>query len=233
MAEPYHYTRRVGTLDENLILVGGCDHRTGAGDECQAQHSLERWTRERFAVQEILAAWSAEFFEPTDGLPLIGRVAGKENVWIATGLSGIGLTLGTAAGELLAEQIAGEPTQALAERLSPKRLGLSNVRNLVSEQATSAGNYAERITPAEKIDVQGLQPGEGAVGKVDGQFVAVCRDRDGCEHRLDPVCAHMGGVVHWNEVAQTWDCPVHGGRYQANGERLCGPPLHGLKSKEA
>jgi glycine/D-amino acid oxidase-like deaminating enzyme/nitrite reductase/ring-hydroxylating ferredoxin subunit len=231
-AEPYHYTCRVGAAGENLVLIGGCDHRTGLGDELEAQRELESWVRDRFEVQEIIDQWSAELFEPTDGLPLIGRVAGKENVWIATGLSGVGLTQGTMAGELIADEIAGRPTPRLAERLAPSRLGLANIGQLVAEQVTSARNYAERVLPAEHIDVATLQPGEGAVGKVDGQFVAVCRDKDGCEHRLDPACAHMGGVVHWNEAEQTWDCPVHGGRYQANGERLYGPPMERLKAKD-
>ena len=230
-AEPYHYTRRVGELADNLILVGGCDHRTGAGDELQAQSDLERWVRERFEVESMVSQWSAELFEPTDGLPLIGRVAAKKNVWIATGLSGVGLTLGTMAAELIADELLGGESSKLAERLSPSRFGLSNVGRFLSEQTTSAGNFAERVLPADKVDPSTLQPGQGMVGKLDGEFVAICRDKQGCEHRVDPICAHMGGVVHWNEVEQTWDCPVHGGRYQANGERIYGPPNSALPNK--
>lgn len=32
------------------------------------------------------------------------------------------------------------------------------------------------------------------------------------------------GVLHWNEVEHTWDCPVHGGRFTADGQRIYGPP---------
>ncbi|MEX0824841.1 MAG: Rieske 2Fe-2S domain-containing protein, partial [Pirellulaceae bacterium] len=45
-----------------------------------------------------------------------------------------------------------------------------------------------------------------------------------------PTCSHQGGVVHWNEMEQTWDCPVHGGRFAANGERIYGPPESRLKT---
>lgn len=197
------------------------------------QAELERWVRKRFKVEEIISQWSAELFEPTDGLPLIGRVAGKENVWIATGLSGVGLTLGTVAGELLAHEILGNPRCDLADRLTPSRFGISNVSNFLSEQTTSAANYAERLLATHEVVRQELQPGEGQVGKIAGEFVAVCRDKDGCEHRMNPVCSHMGGVVHWNEVEQTWDCPVHGGRFQPNGERLYGPPQEGLSNRRS
>ncbi len=230
--EPYHYTRRVGRLDENLVLIGGEDHRTGVGDGVDAQYELEKWLRARYEVQSVISQWSAELFEPTDGLPLIGQVAGSKNVWIATGLSGIGLTVGTASATLIANAIEQRPTTSLLEKLSPQRFGLSKVSQMIGEQMSALGSYAERVLPAELVNPEDLLPGEGAVGKVDGQFVAICRDRDGCEHRVSPVCTHMGGVVHWNEAAQTWDCPVHGGRFTPAGARLYGPPTDDLPDRQ-
>jgi Rieske Fe-S protein len=176
--------------------------------------------------------WSAELFEPTDGLPLIGKVAGKENVWMATGLSGVGLTLGTAAATLIADGIEQRPDTSLTEKLSPTRYGLSKISQMIGEQATALGNYTERILPASSVEPADLLPGEGAVGKRNGAFVAACRDQAGCLHQVSPLCTHMGGVVHWNEAAQTWDCPVHGGRFSPNGERLYGPPSENLGDRE-
>ncbi len=226
-SDPYFYIRRASD-DDKLILVGGCDHRTGSGDTIGSLSELEEWTRARFRVDSIVSRWSAEFFETTDGLPFIGKIRGKENVWIATGFSGVGLTLGTAAGTMLADLIVGE-SHSLADKLSPGRINITSARNVISEGITSAGNLAERILPAKEIDVGKLQPGEGAVGKVNGKFTAVCRDRTDCFHTHSPVCSHMGGVVHWNEAEQTWDCPFHGGRFTASGERLYGPPEKRLK----
>ncbi len=228
-SNPYYYVRRA-THDGLTILVGGCDHRTGAGDEVAAMDALQRWTCERFDVEEFVSQWSAELFEPTDGLPFIGIVPGLENVWIATGLSGVGLTLGTAAGTMIADMIDGQDV-ALADVLAPHRLTLSSLGTVVGEGMTTAADYSERALPAHKVDVDSLGRGEGAVGKVGGVHAAVCRDRDGCVHRLDPVCPHMGGIVRWNPVEQTWDCPVHGGRFTADGSRMYGPPESGLSDR--
>ncbi|MEO8494220.1 MAG: FAD-dependent oxidoreductase [Planctomycetota bacterium] len=228
---PYFYTRRVTFDDPKLILVGGCDHRTGDRSEAEAVTKLEGYIRQRFDVEEIVSTWSAELFEPSDGLPLIGQVPGKENVWIATGLSGVGLTLGTVAGKLIADQIAGRSTP-LEDELSPSRFGVTGAATMIAEQTTTMANLAERVLPADRLDDREFAPGEGAVGKLDGEYVAACRDRDGCEHRHSPLCTHMGGVVHWNEVEQTWDCSVHGGRFTPDGTRLYGPPEERLSPPE-
>jgi nitrite reductase/ring-hydroxylating ferredoxin subunit len=160
---------------------------------------------------------------------MIGKVPGKNNVWIATGFSGSGLTWGTAAGGLLARQINGESVP-LEEDLSPSRFGVLGLATMAAEQMTTAVNLAERILPASAINPHELKPGEGKVGMVDGVHTAICRDETGCEHRLSPVCTHMGGVVHWNAAARTWDCPVHGGRFTADGQRLYGPPENPLEA---
>ncbi|MDV6032410.1 MAG: FAD-dependent oxidoreductase [Phycisphaera sp. RhM] len=221
-SDPYFYVRRA-TADGGTILAGGKDHRTGAGDESVAMNELETWIRERFDVEEVVSRWSAELFEPADGLPFIGKVAGKENVWITTGLSGVGLTLGTAAGPMLADLMEGK-AHPLEKTLSPARVPLRAAGNVLAEQAASVADFAERLLPAKSVDVSALASGEGAVGNVDGKHTAVCRDRDGCLRQLSPICTHMGGVLRWNEVEQTWDCPVHGGRFAADGARLYGPP---------
>jgi len=221
-SQPYYYVRRA-TDEGRTILVGGCDHRTGDGDEQQSLENLEQWMRHRFDVTEIVSRWSAELFEPTDGLPFIGKVADKENVWTAIGLSGIGLTLGTAAGPLLADLIEAK-SHPLEEALSPARLPIGSIVDLVTEQSPVVGNYAEQFCPASSIDPASVEPGQGKVGKVDGKFVAMCRDAKGSTQQFSPICPHQGGVLHWNPVEQTWDCPVHGGRFNCHGVRMYGPP---------
>lgn len=230
-SDPYFYTRRANSHTPNLIIVGGCDHRTGAGDPMAAQAKLHEFVAQRYDVEEIVCTWSAELYEPTDGFPIIGRVPGKKNVWIATGLSGIGLTWGTAAAKIIAQQMGGNKTD-LDSELSPARFGLSGALTMVGEQMVAVANVTERILPARTIEIEKLSAGKGQVGNVDGKFTAACRDKSGNVHLRNPRCVHMGGVVHWNEAEQTWDCPVHGGRYAACGARITSPPESDLVAPE-
>src|SRR6185436_11301847 len=108
-AEPYHYVRTAPlSTDQDLLLVGGEDARTGQhhdGDE--RFRRLETWARKRFPdLGPIDFHWSGQVMESQDGLAYIGPNPGDaENVFIATGDSGMGLTHGTIAGMLLADLI--------------------------------------------------------------------------------------------------------------------------------
>ncbi len=224
-SDPYFYARRVDGVQEALVLLGGADHRTGTGDPQASLDGLEQWARERFEVDTIVHRWSAELFEPTDGLPMIGRAPGMDNVWVVTGLSGIGLTVGTMSATMILDAITGQES-ALHARFSPARLALST--DWLTAQARAIANVAERVLPMSAVHVETLKAGEGRVGLVDGVRVAVCRDMQHRVHACSPVCTHMGGVVHWNAVEQSWDCPLHGGRFSPDGIRLYGPPERDL-----
>jgi glycine/D-amino acid oxidase-like deaminating enzyme/nitrite reductase/ring-hydroxylating ferredoxin subunit len=222
-SDPYYYTRRLESSDPHKVVVGGCDHRTGMGSADEAMRTLEAYVRERYVVESILGRWSAEFFEPADGMPLIGQVPQKKNIWIATGLSGVGLTHGTMAGRMIAQQISGA-VAPLEEHFSPARFSLRDLGSVIAEQFKSLSDYAERIMPARKVNIADLKIGGGMVGEVDGEFVAVHRDDKGQIRKCNAICRHMGGVVHWNAFEKTWDCPIHGGRYASCGQRIYGPP---------
>ncbi len=76
-SDPYFYTRLVNSKDPSLILVGGCDHRTGGGDPIASTDRLREFVTQRYDVEEIVCGWSAELYEPVDGLPIIGQVPAR------------------------------------------------------------------------------------------------------------------------------------------------------------
>lgn len=46
---------------------------------------------------------------------------------------------------------------------------------------------------------------------------------------LSPVCTHMGCNVGFNEETRRFECPCHGGKYDAAGRVVGGPPQHPLQ----
>jgi D-amino-acid dehydrogenase len=71
-----------------------------------------------------------------DGLPVIGP-AGPEGLWLATGHSMLGVTLGPTTGRVLAEAMAGRPSVELSP-FSPARFGTPAGRRAAVPQAAAA-----------------------------------------------------------------------------------------------
>src|SRR5262245_29171265 len=229
-ADPYHYIRLAASDDPSLLIIGGCDHKTGAPvDERQRFAELEQYARDHFSVQSIEHEWSAQYLDPADGLPHVGKVPAMANVYIATGFAGTGLTWGTVAGTLLARMIQGQ-RHPLESILAPGRLTvLSSARDMIAENLDVMRRFVvDRFTAGEKLADEEIPPGCGRLVSRNGRVIAMYRDPSGALFRLSPVCKHAGCIVHWNEAERTWDCPCHGGRYTADGRRFNGPPASDL-----
>lgn len=229
-ADPYHYIRLASPAEPDLLLIGGADHKTGqGGSEQDAYRALEEYAAQRFAVREVESRWSSQYFQPADGLPHIGRVPGRNHVFMATGFSGTGLTLGTVAAEVIADLIQGRTTP-LAEALQPGRATLrASVAEVVSENLNVAKRFVADRFGIETVESLAQVPiGQGKVVRLRGEQLAVYRESPSVAHVVSAVCTHAGCIVHWNEAERTWDCPCHGGRYDVEGNCFAGPPPSGL-----
>jgi nitrite reductase/ring-hydroxylating ferredoxin subunit len=232
--DPYHYLRLQREDDYDVLIVGGEDHKTGqANDGNERFARLEQWTRERFPQSlEVEYRWSGQVMEPVDGLAFIGRnPLDEDNVYIATGDSGQGMTHGTIAGMLLSDLIQGRKNK-WEDLYSPSRIRLKALPEYASENINVAGQYADYVTAGDIKSEDELKPGEGAIMRDGISKIAVRRDENGNVHKLSAVCPHLGCVVGWNSTEQTWDCPCHGSRFSAEGRVYQGPANSNLAADE-
>ena len=225
--DPYHYVR-LQELDDDpaheVLISGGEDHKTGqANDPSRRYDEIEKWTRQRFPeAKEVLFNWSGQVMEPVDHLAYIGRnPMDADNVFIATGDSGMGMTHGTLAGILLTDLIMGRPNEW--EKLyDPSRLPKS-LTTYVQENVNVAKKYLDLITAGEVKSADEIAPDTGGVMRRGLKKVALYRDPSGQLHELSAICTHLGCVVNWNGGEKTWDCPCHGSRFDPYGCVVNGP----------
>jgi Rieske Fe-S protein len=71
--------------------------------------------------------------------------------------------------------------------------------------------------------------GEGIVGRRRGLPVGVSRV-GGQRCSVVALCSHLGGTLAWNDAEQSWDCPLHGSRFDRDGRVLEGPATKPLLS---
>ena len=228
--DPYNYTRRQPDEGSNILIVGGKDHKTGHGDPNESYRALEEYVRERWNVESIPYRWSAQFYEPPDGLPLIGEALSQDRIFLATGYSGTGMVFGTIGGMLLAayaqERVPDWAEIYKASRFKPLAGGPQVAKINVS---VATDFVKDRLTVDRIDDLSEVPVGEGRVVRLHGEKVAVYREESGQVHAVSPVCTHAGCFVHWNAAEKSWDCPCHGGRYSPDGQVLEGPPVKGLE----
>ncbi|MGZ8196852.1 MAG: FAD-dependent oxidoreductase [Burkholderiales bacterium] len=234
--DPYHYVRLQPAQDgatHEYLIVGGEDHKTGQAEDFDERfEKLEAWTRERFPIEDVPLRWSGQIMEPVDGMAFIGRNPGEDNVYIATGDSGNGMTHGTIAGILITDLIMGRenPWAALYD---PTRKSLRAAAEFARENLNVAAQYADYVTPGDVASVENIGPGEGAVVRRGLKPVAAYRDPDGTLHQHSAVCTHLGCIVTWNATEMSWDCPCHGSRFDpVDGHVLNGPAIAALSRLE-
>ena len=223
--DPYHYVRLQADDRHDVLIVGGEDHKTGQANDGKERFArLESWTRERFPqTGEVQFRWSGQVMEPVDGLAFIGRnPLDEDNVYIATGDSGQGMTHGTIAGIVLTDLMQGRKNE-WEDLYDPSRVPLRSLPAYASENINVAGQYTDYLTAGDIKSESELKPGEGAVMRDGVSKVAVYRDDAGQVHKVTAVCPHLGCVVAWNSTERTWDCPCHGSRFSAEGRVYQGP----------
>lgn len=219
----------------SLLLVGGNGHRPGAPvSEATRLAELRSWTASYFPRTEETHAWSAQDYVPHHGLPFAGPVLpGHDQVLVAGGFAKWGLTNGVAAALSLSGRILGGH-QEWADVYEPWRA--RELRGLPSSIRIN-GEVGLEMTWGWLRPL--VHPGVGAasdegLGTVRAEGVgtptAVARV-DGVERRVSAVCTHLGGIVRWNDAENSWDCPLHGSRFEHDGEVLEGPATCGLRRK--
>lgn len=230
---PTRSIRVVADGDRRLLLVGGEGHRPGEEPDTEKRYeTLERFARDRFDVDgEVTHRWSTQDYLSVDRVPYVGRITrGSGHLLTATGYGKWGLTNGTVAAHVLADDVLDRPNPwaALydAKRLKPK----ASVKKLVTENAKVARHLiGDRLTGADRVKVDALEPGDGAIVRKGLRYVAVSRDDDGSLHSVSAACTHLGCLLAWNSAERSWDCPCHGSRFTAEGSVIQGPAVSDLK----
>jgi nitrite reductase/ring-hydroxylating ferredoxin subunit len=220
--------------DGPLLLVGGNGHGTGRHRSPQScLDDLQEWTEQHFGGARLTHAWSAQDYVTSSGLPFAGPVLPRrDDVLVAGGYAKWGMTNGVAAALALSSRILGGHTSwaSVLEAWSPTRLRGAPHAGLINAEV---GLEMTRgwLRPLVPRGTAAPPEGRGEVRFDHAGAPTATSTVDGVVRRVSAVCPHLGGVLRWNDAEHSWDCPLHGSRFDADGSVLEGPATCGLAAR--
>ena len=204
--QPSRSLRDAPDPDGALLLVGGNGHKVGAAVDTAARvEELRAWTLDHWPDAVETHAWSAQDYVPHHGLPYAGPLLpGADGLWVAGGYSKWGMTNAVAAALVLSSHLlGGQMPWADAFR-------------------TWSRHEVGGLPAAARVNAEvGLELARG--------WVAAVGTRSLREDGVSRVCTHLGGIVRRNPAEGSWDCPLHGSRFDEDGAVLEGPAVCGLR----
>jgi glycine/D-amino acid oxidase-like deaminating enzyme/nitrite reductase/ring-hydroxylating ferredoxin subunit len=221
---------------EEVLLVGGNGHPVGRHpmNPSELVADLTDWAQRWFDVKERTHVWSAQDYTAHGGVPFVGKLPrGGGHVYLATGYSKWGMTNSVAAAMRLSGEILGDApswARTLGTRVSKPASAIRYFRaNAAMGIAAAQGWIGAELHPLKEEDRTPAE-GTGVVGAERGEPVAISTV-DGRTCAVSAICTHLGGVVRFNDLEKSWDCPLHGSRFAADGTLLEGPATSNLKQR--
>ncbi|RKR74553.1 FAD-dependent oxidoreductase [Frondihabitans australicus] len=230
--EPVEARGRGVRASRGELLVAGSSHPTGrAPSEAALVDELARWAGAHWTGATPRRAWSGQSHSTPHGVPFVGALPrGHGRVYLATGFDGGGLPDAVYAARMLVADVTGDAADWMSVIHHRVTLPPAIAAGVGANAATVwwfakgwAKAFANPLLPGEVPD-----EGAGSVG-LEGLRPVARSTVDGETCTVSGVCPHLGGVVTWNDQERTWDCPLHGSRFDAQGRVVEGPSTRGLR----
>ena len=216
-----------------LLLVGGNGHPVGRAESEQAHlDEMLAWAESHFPGATVTHTWSAQDYQSINLMPFFGKLPrGRGRIFLGTGYNKWGMTNAVAAALGIAADILGghlEWANTIHRRVTSPPGAASAFSLNAGVAATLAKDWSQAALKKLPQDNAAV-PAEGTgVVAVRGRKPVATSTVNGKTCSLSAVCTHLGGIVHWNDNEKSWDCPLHGSRFNSDGTLLEGPATRNL-----
>lgn len=228
---PTYSFRTVKYNNQNLLLIGGMNHKTGIQTSYEETYGkLENVAKKYYPNSELLFRWNTRDCISLDKLPYIGTFSfNMPNVFIGTGFKKWGMTLSNVASNIIVDKICGNYNKYeylfKANRLRPLK-NRAEFKNMVVQSTNSL--LLDKFKKSN-LEFDEIANNSGGIIEINSEKVGIYKDINGKIYAVKPTCTHLGCLLSWNDIDKTWDCPCHGSRFNYDGTNLYEPAFKNLE----
>ena len=216
----------------NLLLVGGSGHKTGANniDLDKNYINLENYIKSIYPDSEIKYKWTTEDCVSLDKLPYIGRFSKLyNNMYVATGYKKWGMTTSHVSAKIISDDILGKENKYASIHSATRLQPIKNCKAFGNILNQTVYSLAINKMCKPKLDYTQIQNDCGGIVNYKGKKIGLYKDTNGKMYAIKPYCSHLGCELSWNNLEKTWDCPCHGSRFDYTGKIITEPTTKDLE----
>jgi glycine/D-amino acid oxidase-like deaminating enzyme/nitrite reductase/ring-hydroxylating ferredoxin subunit len=226
-------TRSFSSVGDRLV-TGGNRHPVGrASSTTELVDDLVDWTTRHWPGARLTHSWSGQDYGTPHHVPFVGWLPrGRGRIYLATGYEHWGLTNAVQAAMTLVSDVLGDPQPwmtTLHGRVTTPIAIASGIGINAADAWWAAKGWAGAMT--RRLVAVAPAEGQGEVGRSGGLAPVARSTVDGEVCTVSAICPHLVGIVTWNDSERSWDCPLHGSRFAADGTVLEGPATRGLRRR--
>ena len=217
---------------DNLLLVGGSGHKTGANniDLDKSYINLENYIKSIYPDAEVKYRWTTEDCVPIDKIPYIGKFSKLfNNMYVATGYKKWGMTTSHVAAKIISDDILGKENKYASIYSATRLQPIKNSKAFGEILNQTVYSLAINKMRKPKLDYTEIQNNCGGIVNYKGRKVGLYKDENGKMYAVKPYCSHLGCELSWNNLEKTWDCPCHGSRFDYTGKIITEPTTKNLE----
>lgn len=219
---------------KDMIVFGGCGHRTGENEKGGNYTTLANKAIEFFPESEPICSWATQDCMTHDGVPYIGKYSSSiDNLYVATGFNKWGMTSSMASAMILSDMVQGKVNDC-QEVFSPQRSNLlASAKKLAIDGAETVSGLIKQNLYIPSADLEDVAIGHGGIIDYKGEKLGVYKKTADDIYIVSTKCPHLGCQLAWNPDDLSWDCPCHGSRFDYEGYILNNPSLKGLHHEKS
>ncbi len=100
--------------DHQIFMVGGWDDKLPVYETAGQYELVEKYAEERFNIASVDYHWFTQDQSTPDRLPLVGLMPGSDNIYVAAGFNGWGMTTSYVSATVIRDLITGSHNSAAA-----------------------------------------------------------------------------------------------------------------------